>query len=65
MGVEPPIRRFLVGLAKVSSYRTDAARRGIDSGYCEVAGDDGSGVKLSCVWRFLRVDFRGWDILID
>ena len=31
-----------------------------------MAGDeDGSGVKLSCVWRFLRVDFRGWDILID
>ena len=27
MGGEPPTRRFLVGVVKVSSYRTDAARR--------------------------------------
>ena len=47
MSVEPPIRRFFVGLESVSS------------GFCKVAGDeDGKGVKLSCVCRFLREDLR-------
>lgn len=58
--MDSPTRRFFVGVVVEPSYRIDAARRWICSGYSEAAGEeDGRGVKLNCVWRFLRVDFRG------